>query len=666
MNSLIETETKVRKKRKQRNGEKPENTFTDVKTTKVTLSSLKPNQDFMNNLRPFLIQINQVKVIASWCIKHHIYTAMENQTLDFEINQTYIAKVFNIILQKWEKIQLPYTESLKRSVKWVMEQVQPTLTVSKISKGFSTQVIAYLARSLIVNWKVHVQEHVETVLQCWLNNQIRASMTEEEFNDQRTSIPIYKKRLATLPFYNKYTEYVKRLEDMLKDIQDDKLAKKGEDGIVNKKTFNHLLGLTYMYQLRKDTEVLEALTNRQLKAISVFPQAAFQIGSIRIDTTALACYYKSTHPNCTFSEVQLRSVENQEKLWQEFFDLRHIRKLRPTWSFGWSLITDGTYAAITFERYSPKTDLQKKKKKIGFEQLSAGQYRENDILERFTTKSLSKDIQWISIDPGIRSILTGWKLGEKEEVMTLKQKKYRHESGLNSNLKKTTNRYAKYMSDVKAAITKVPYSKSTNMNRISLYLQCLRLHWNQIWLYYSHKKIRQWKFQVWKKRQSFLDTFLTQDIIKGTSDKKTILLFGAGGAGGQFMKLRSGGFKGPVLGLKRLLAKKYPVITVSEFRTSNRCLDCGTTLLHPNHGKMHGVSFCSETNHHSMLNRDVDAAKKIGYRFFARLFDKPLGPWGQDWEKENQTVFTGLFDFANQTFPGDFISDEGSTRKCCE
>ena len=46
---------------------------------------------------------------------------------------------------------------------------------------------------------------------------------------------------------------------------------------------------------------------------------------------------------------------------------------------------------------------------------------------------------------------------------------------------------------------------------------------------------------------------------------------------------------------------------------------------------MHGVSYCTETDHHSMLNRDVDAARKIGYRFLCQLSGgvEKLGHWDQ-------------------------------------
>ena len=125
--------------------------------------------------------------------------------------------------------------------------------------------------------------------------------------------------------------------------------------------------------------------------------------------------------------------------------------------------------------------------------------------------------------------------------------------------------------------------------------------------------------------------------------------------------MKGGGVKGPVVKLRRLLSKRFPLIYVSEFRTSKCCFHCGKVLRHPNlrppkkppedeattseeakeeakgskNRVMHGVSYCTETDHHSMLNRDVDAARKIGYRFLCQLSGgvEKLGHWNPTFPK---------------------------------
>ena len=59
------------------------------------------------------------------------------------------------------------------------------------------------------------------------------------------------------------------------------------------------------------------------------------------------------------------------------------------------------------------------------EELTNGFYKEQDILDqyasdKFNVSSLSA-VNWIAIDPGIKSILTGWNMNSNEEICTLKQ-----------------------------------------------------------------------------------------------------------------------------------------------------------------------------------------------------------------------------------------------------
>lgn len=86
------------------------------------------------------------------------------------------------------------------------------------------------------------------------------------------------------------------------------------------------------------------------------------------------------------------------------------------------------------------------------------------------------------------------------------------------------------------------------------------------------------------------------------------------------------------------------MIRVSEYRTLKCCWECGRELKHPLRGKMRGVSFCSETEHHHMLDRDKDAARKIGYRFLASYFDHDLGIWKytKKTKEEKQVPIPGL------------------------
>jgi len=165
------------------------------------------------------------------------------------------------------------------------------------------------------------------------------------------------------------------------------------------------------------------------------------------------------------------------------------------------------------------------------------------------------------------------------------------------------------------------------IDRMELYLGTLKKCWYVLWNHCKSRKLRKQKFRVWSKRQSTLDRFVNHPDLRGENDSRLILLFGNGGSNGGFGKLCGGGFKGPVVRLHLLLSKRFPVIVVDEFRTSRLCFECGKVLQHPKCGKVHSVSYCAETTHHRMLNRDMDASRKIGVRFLCQLTPSDLGPW---------------------------------------
>ena len=175
-------------------------------------------------------------------------------------------------------------------------------------------------------------------------------------------------------------------------------------------------------------------------------------------------------------------------------------------------------------------------------------------------------------------------------------------------------------------------------------------------------------------QQRFTDKLLSniETTCASKHGKQTVLLFGTGGAHG-FGFVKGGGVKGPVVKLRSLLSKRFPLIHVSEFRTSTCCFHCGKVLCHPKlrppkepkdgakrskNRVMHGVSYCTETDHHSMLNRDVDAARKIGYRFLCQLSEgvEKLGHWNPKFRKEDlhKGRCSALYDFALKRYPADF------------
>lgn len=91
---------------------------------------------------------------------------------------------------------------------------------------------------------------------------------------------------------------------------------------------------------------------------------------------------------------------------------------------------------------------------------------------------------------------------------------------------------------------------------------------------------------------------------------------------------------------------------------------CGRTLQHPREEakglsrRMYGVSYCLETDHCSMLHRDADAARKIGYRFLCQWTGMSLGTWKPG--AQNETDFS-LRAFHDLYFPDTSLQRMGSS-----
>jgi hypothetical protein len=507
-------------------------------------------------------------------------------------------------------------------------------------------------------------------------------MTKQEFENQRKYMKAYMEKLETYPFFPAYQFYKSAIANILREPEE-KAESADEEDFENEEeetpstNFQYNEGLYLMWKMRKESEQLELETGRAMKAISVIPENKMKCGAIRLDTSVMVELYRLFNPvktNKTKNKEELLKVENQRKVWNEFFNMDKLEKLRPHQAFNWSISTDGISVNVLFAKRVPKSKksnqknkrpktsaTKKKPKKIEIEEeklekqhltyLPIGNYSETAIINEY--QDWSNDIHWVSVDPGVRSLLATWDLSNNTCPYNLGQAEYRHNSGLTRNVKWTKNQY-KNMQGVQLSLTNNPYRKSVIPARMIQYLEAVRLHWNKIWQFQSRKKVRRMKFTQWIHQQKFNEKVI-QKIEKTCQvpGKQTVFLFGKGGSSG-FGKLKGGGVKGPVVRLRRLLARRFAVIHVDEFRTSKCCWECGKVLCHPNRGRMHGVSYCTETDHHRMLNRDTDAARKIGYRFLQQLRgNKNLGPWDRSVKAKDLKLCVSrvFYNLGNQKFP---------------
>ncbi len=483
-----------------------------------------------------------------------------------------------------------------------------------------------------------------------------------------------------------------------------------------------------MWEMRHYSEMAELNSGRPMKTISVIPQCTFKANFMNIDTSALAFlralletqggWDASTASTVdpakrvTLSETKVKSEslttkslrwvtgDHQEDTWNYFFNMSKLRKLRKTTPFAWRISTNGVGVTVDMEPLRPLVPHTKKRKAVtrGTTPLPAhlriGFHAEAMLFEGHA--GYDNHLHFISIDPGIRSVATAFGISRNKCVFDLHQRRYRHESGINNipGRKRMETREAATLGvDVRtlrkgkrahrqqgkskrsAPTTAAPilHRKSVHPDQFDLYLVQLRDAWTRLWPRWTRngqlqgllKGARRTRLRRAAKRRQFMDK--TMDRFKkavAIPDRKAVILFGRGGETGSFTRCR-GGAKGPVLGLKRRIAKEFPVICCSEFRTSKLCFECGHVLAHPvrfndriqRRVPVNGVSFCQNTEHrYRILNRDVDGARKIGLRFLMQLNGEALGPWSYSVkcnDLDPDESWTGMRDFAkNMFFPG--------------
>jgi hypothetical protein len=399
------------------------------------------------------------------------------------------------------------------------------------------------------------------------------------------------------------------------------------------------------------------------------------VNYILLDQQVLEHWFCSTETS-TLEEAKL----DPDKVWSRFFKLDTIRSLRKRWTFNFTISSDAVGVTLHFTRriskqqpsdHEPVRDMQV----LEPGDLQPGLYHEKHVLERF--RGYSPEFNFWAIDPGVRNVLSAVNL-TTGEALPVTQKEYVHEiQGKWPRLTKLTRELQGQKRSWQQEMRIYPWKKTVLQAEFDTYLSLVSDHWKSNWQLAMRRRYRHSRFERNKHKQQFTDGTVKK--FKAKATENDILIFGAGGSGhGGFMSVRGGGPKGPVKHLKSALSKHFIVITASEFRTSRCCVTCGQPLQHPHCMKKHprrtprkrkprlkrnalpelaessvdaasptyqkveqaqqdqqsrknfAVSYCSATGCDSggaFVDRDRDAARKIGLRFLAQLCEASLGAW---------------------------------------
>ena len=218
----------------------------------------------------------------------------------------------------------------------------------------------------------------------------------------------------------------------------------------------------------------------------------------------------------------------------------------------------------------------------------------------------SKD-RVIGVDPGRVTLFTGVEIREdgSKKVYTLNRARYYLESGF-TKANKQKDKWHKSIRTQLNELAKHTY-KGTSMKQFIGYLETVNKNYNALWGEYLKRRWGRQRFATYSGKKSTIHRFL--ESLKDDSNRRIVLAYGDAG----FAHNGPGELSVPTSGLQKQCAKKYKVVPIDEFRTSqiHHWEDQRCAKVYQNGFCVRGLLWCNSTNVSKFVNRDVNAALNI-------------------------------------------------------
>ena len=231
-------------------------------STECSLSSLCHPED--RDVGPYLSgaieYCNKLRVLVSIVVKHHIFATLKEQAeeaarkgipntlpLPFDSDQNYYSRVRTMVvkgeLQKSEGTFPSYEGSLRISKDAVLESIPCPAYNGQLSETTLSAMMGYMMKQFAENLTTHVKTHAQDCVENWLNDQLRAKLTDDHYNSKshREHIGTLKRELSSNESLSKISA---AHEEYLRQLSTVKLSTAG------------LVAL--FYRLRVDIDILEA------------------------------------------------------------------------------------------------------------------------------------------------------------------------------------------------------------------------------------------------------------------------------------------------------------------------------------------------------------------------------------------------------------------------
>lgn len=477
------------------------------------------------------------------------------------------------------------------------KEFEPLINKPKFNLKSKTHIIPYLAIQINTAFFNNIKEHFITRIRRFMNIMCPFKIEKEEkveFNKVKNNILLDKPN--EIP--NKFKEFASNIKNEY--LPKEYIISYGYDVKVNPSKY-----LFYTIKMNEEIERRnEELKDeeKQLKIKKLFQPLSLRTSIvpnyITLDASAVLDIFKEKGESKLGFEVN----KNKELIWSKIFKTNKKDLKMKNYEFK-TIQTDGIGVSICFQKIGKK---YKEKEQNEDNEQYLTELNEKDLFE-------CKNKKLVAIDPNKNSLV--YLMDEKHNKLryTASQRRIESMKKTNRNILKKEKEKKENNCIVEAETELSKFNcKTTNYEQFKNYIvEKTKLN-EKVKEFYNKILWRKLKWRSWIYTRKSEDKFLNKIESKFGKEKELLLCYGNWSNTKQMKHIMP--TKG--IGLRRIIAKKFNVVLIDEFRTSKLCHKCEEVLT--NYKNIHRLLVCShckcnglESKNITFINRDINACMNI-------------------------------------------------------
>ena len=584
------------------------------KTIKTSFKNIIHNELLLNNINDAIIRTNTIIIRAYQFIKLYFIKCYD-ENIEFPIiTIEFIKKVFDCICIKNKRGRIKQYNNDE-----LLSLYDKSFKFEKISKEHLSQILSYASISMNTSYSNSIKSIFVPLFKQFINAVVIEEHKEDisKLKEKESKIYISKLIKDICKFKNDilsnqeiekekeiYLKYIKNIFPVLEN----KIKEKNNHYYnLNHNPYQYLKGMFYMNielekMNKKQYQILPLRTDIIPKYIDIDTKVIIELSDIKDKLK------------------YLNDINNLKyEVWDKYFNMNNkIFKDKGKYKFNYHIQTDAVGTSICFV---------KKIKKSECSILENDNNKYIDDYNKDEIKKLKDEYNFVYCDPGKNQLLYMMDDNQNKLRYTKNQRIHETERIKYQNIlekmkkDKNINEIEKKMSELN--------SKTCNFDKFVEYIELKNEINEELKSFYvDNIKHRKFKFRKYINKQRSESKLLNNIKNKFTiGDKKPLLIYGSW----NITKQQKNFISTPCIGIKRLINKKFKILTLDEYRTSCICNRDNTRIKNMRdkltNKKIHSVLILTEKNTDiGCINRDFNAVlnfKKL-VDFYIINEDRPL------------------------------------------